>query len=421
MASRRCTGLAQRLISQTRGFSTVKALPKEEVYAIAKQVHATPWDPAKEPGIAVPAYAGMTEELGKYLTPEGPEGYTRPSRQTRPTGIANSALELVGNTPLIRLERLAAYLGTECEILAKCEYYSAGGSVKDRIGLRMIEEQERAGLLQPGDTLIEPTSGNTGVGLCMTGAIKGYNVIITLPQKMSGEKVNMMQSLGALILRTPTEAAWNDPTSHLFLAMRLKAKIPRAHVLDQYLNKGNPLAHYEGTAEEIIEQCNGHVPHMVMTAGTGGTLSGTAAKLKQKCGTNIVGIDPEGSILALPEALNETGLGSMYHVEGIGYDFVPTVLRRDTADVWYKSRDPESFAYARALIRHEGLMIGGSCGSAMWGVHKYIKDKGLGKGDRVVVLFADASRNYMSKFLDDSWMVKNGFSLDPLPSTGMGV
>lgn len=417
MASR----ITRRILLQQRRSITAQALPREEVYRIAKEVHSKPWDPVAEPGISVPAYAGMTEELGAYLTPEGPPGYTKPDRQVRPTKIADSALQLVGNTPLIRLSRFMEYIGTECEILGKCEYYSAGGSVKDRIGLRMIEEQERAGLLKPGDTLIEPTSGNTGVGLCMTGAIKGYNVIITLPKKMSGEKVNMMQSLGALILRTPTEAAWNDPTSHLFLAMRLKAKIPRAHVLDQYLNKGNPLAHYEGTAEEIIEQCDGHVPHMVMTAGTGGTLSGTAAKLRQKAGTTIVGVDPEGSILALPEKLNETGLGSMYHVEGIGYDFVPTVLKREAADIWYKSRDPESFAYARALIRHEGLMIGGSCGSAMWGVHKYIKDKGLGKGDRVVVLFADASRNYMSKFLDDNWMTANGFSLDPLPPTGMGV
>lgn len=408
--------LQRRLVSG----NAVK-LSREEVFAIAKQVHATTYDPAQEPGIAVPAYDGMTEELESYLKPSGPEGYTRPSKRVRPTKIANSAAELVGNTPLIRLERLAKYLGTDVEILGKCEYYSAGGSVKDRIGLRMIEEQERAGLLKPGDTLIEPTSGNTGIGLCLTGALRGYNVIITLPQKMSGEKVNMMKNLGALILRTPTEAAWNDTNSHLFLAMRLKAKIPNSHVLDQYLNKGNPLAHYEGTAEEIIEQCDGHVPHMVMTAGTGGTLSGIAAKLKQECGTTIVGVDPQGSILALPEALNEEDKFKAYHVEGIGYDFVPTVLQRKYADVWYKSKDPESFAYARALIQHEGLMIGGSCGSAIWGVHKYIKDKGLGKGDRVVVLFADSSRNYMSKFLDDDWMVKNGFSLDPLPPTGMRV
>jgi len=401
--------------------STQKALPREEVFRIAKEVHAVKWDPAAEPGIAVPAYDGMTEELEQYLTPSGPPGYKRPARRTRPTKIADSAADFVGNTPLIRLDRLAKYLGTECEILGKCEYYSAGGSVKDRIGARMIEEQERAGLLKPGDTLIEPTSGNTGVGLCMAGALRGYNVIITLPQKMSGEKVNMMKSLGALILRTPTEAAWNDTNSHLFLAMRLKAKIPRSHVLDQYLNKGNPLAHYEGTAEEIIEQCDGHVPHMVMTAGTGGTLSGIAARLKQECGTTIVGVDPQGSILALPEALNEEDKFKAYHVEGIGYDFIPTVLQRKYADVWYKSRDPESFAYARALIRHEGLMIGGSCGSAIWGVHKYIKEKGLGKGDRVVCLFADASRNYMSKFLDDNWMTQNGFSLDPLPPTGMNV
>merc|ERR1740121_2878807 len=146
---------------------------------------------------------------------------------------------------MIRLDRLRKVLGVKPTIFGKCEYYSAGGSVKDRIALRMIEDGEREGWLKPGDTLIEATSGNTGVGLCMAGALRGYNVIITLPQKMSGEKVNMMKNLGALILRTPTEAAWNDTNSHLFLAMRLKAKIPNSHVLDQYLNKGNPLAHYE--------------------------------------------------------------------------------------------------------------------------------------------------------------------------------
>jgi len=406
--------------SARRAFSQA-ALPREEVYRIAQEVHAQLWDPAKEPGIALPDYDGMTPDLQEYLTPSGPAGYTKPARKVRPTKIADSALDLVGNTPLIRMDRMAKYLGIKAEILGKCEYYSAGGSVKDRIGLRMIEEQERAGLLKPGDTLIEPTSGNTGVGLCLAAALKGYNVIITLPQKMSGEKVNMMKSLGALILRTPTEASWNDTNSHLFLAMRLKAKIPRSHVLDQYLNKGNPLAHYENTAEEIIEQCDGHVPHAVLTAGTGGTITGVAAKLKEKTNTKVCGVDPAGSILALPETLNSEGIGVPYHVEGIGYDFIPTVLKRDIADVWYKSHDAESFAYARALIRHEGVMIGGSCGSAMWGVHKYVKDNNLGEGDRVVVLFPDASRNYMSKFLCDDWMTQNGFSTDPLPSTGMNV
>merc|ERR1719353_1806895 len=182
---------------------------------------------------------------------------------------------------MVRMSRLAKHLDIECELLAKCEYFNAGGSVKDRIAKRMIEEGEKSGEIKPGDILIEPTSGNTGVGLCLAGALKGYKVIICLPQKMSGEKVNMMKALGAEILRTPTEAAWDAEDSHIFLSARL-AKDLGGHVLDQYKNPGNPLAHYEGTAEEIIEQTGGDFTHIVMSAGTGGTLTGTAKKIKEK-------------------------------------------------------------------------------------------------------------------------------------------
>merc|ERR1719265_2604865 len=264
------------------------SMSREEVFALAHKTHATPFDKAKEPTVTCPVYEGLTTELSSYLSPNPPAGYTTPPRKQRPTKIANSALELVGNTPMIRLDRLRKVLGIEPTVLGKCEYYSAGGSVKDRIALRMIEEGERAGLCKPGDTFIEATSGNTGVGLCMAGAIKGYNVIITLPQKMSGEKVNMMKGFGALILRTPTEAAWNDDDSHIILAQRIKEAInekvgeDRAHVLDQYMNRGNVLAHYDTTAEEILEQTEGKLTHLVLTAGTGGTMTGIAKKVKQK-------------------------------------------------------------------------------------------------------------------------------------------
>merc|ERR1719191_534530 len=289
--------------------------------------------------------------------------------------------------------------------------FSAGGSVKDRIALRMIEDGEREGTLQPGDTLIEATSGNTGVGLCMAGAVKGYNVIITLPQKMSGEKVNMMKGLGALILRTPTEAAWNADDSHIILARRIKEAIgERAHVLDQYQNKGNVLAHYDTTAEEILEQTDGQLTHIVMTTGTGGTMTGISRKVKEKAPhVTVVAVDPVGSILAVPDNLNDKKRLQPYHVEGIGYDFIPTVLEQKSADVWVKSNDRDSFSHARALIRHEGLCIGGSCGSAMHGAYDYIKQAKLGKDATVVVLFADSTRNYMSKFLDDDWLESNGF------------
>jgi cystathionine beta-synthase len=383
---------------------------------MAHEVHAVPYDKVKEPTVKCPVYEGLTPELSAYLSPNPPAGYSTPPRQQRPTKIANSALELVGNTPMIRMDRLRKVLGVEPTLLGKCEYYSAGGSVKDRIALRMIEEGERAGILKPGDTLIEATSGNTGVGLCMAGAIKGYNVVICLPQKMSGEKVNMMKGFGALILRTPTEAAWNADDSHIVLAQRIKEAINKktgnvtAHVLDQYMNKGNVLAHYDTTAEEILEQTEGKLTHMVMTTGTGGTMTGIARKLKEKAPhVTIVGVDPVGSILAVPDSLNDKDRLQPYEVEGIGYDFIPTVLEQSMADAWIKSNDRDSFAHARGLIRHEGLCIGGSCGSAMHGAYDYIKREKLGKDATVCVLFADSTRNYMSKFLDEAWLEKNNF------------
>jgi len=394
---------------------TGAAFSREEVYAIADRVHKTPFDKVKESSVTVPKYNGLSTQLSEYLSPNPPAGYTTPARQVRPssTTIANNILELVGNTPMVRLDRLRKVLDVEPELFGKCEYFSAGGSVKDRIALRMIEDAEREGLLKPGDTLIEATSGNTGVGLCLAAAIKGYNVIITLPMKMSGEKLNMMKGLGALILRTPTEAGFADDDSHIMLARRIKEAIgPRAHVLDQYQNKGNVLAHYDTTAEEILEQTNGgkDMTHLVLSAGTGGTLTGISRKIKEKAPhVTVVGVDPQGSILALPDSMNDKDRLKGYQVEGIGYDFFPTVLEQKAADVWVKSNDRDSFQYARALIRHEGVMIGGSCGSAMHGAVDYIRSAKLGKDAKVVVVFPDATRNYMSKFLDDAWMEKTGF------------
>jgi threonine dehydratase len=253
-------------VSRRFQWSTAQVLKK------AAEVHATPYVPANEPDVVIPDYKGMTPELMDLLKEPRPAAYTPAiQRQVRPTKIGNSVLEYIGNTPMINCSRLVKHLGLECEIIAKCEYFSAGGSVKDRIAFRMIREAEAAGLIKPGDTLIEPTSGNTGVGICMAGAVLGYRVIICLPKKMSGEKVNTMQRLGATIIRTPTEAAWNAPDSHITLSARLQKAIPNSYVLDQYKNKGNPLAHYEGTAEEIIEQTGGDFTHIVMSAGTGGT------------------------------------------------------------------------------------------------------------------------------------------------------
>jgi cystathionine beta-synthase len=392
----------------SRSFSTMS---REEVFSLAQKIHSVPFDKVKEPTVTVPVYEGLTPELSSYLSKSPPAGYTTPPRQVRPTKIANNALELVGNTPMIQMDRIRKVYDVEPTLLGKAEYFSAGGSVKDRIALRMIEDGEREGKLKPGDTLIEATSGNTGVGLCMAGAIKGYNVIITLPMKMSGEKVNMMKALGALILRTPNEASWDADESHIILARRIKEAIgARAHVLDQYANKGNVLAHYDTTAEEILEQTGGDFTHLVMTAGTGGTFTGIARKIKEKAPhVTIVAVDPVGSILAVPDSMNDHKRLEPYHVEGIGYDFIPAVCEQGIADVWVKSVDDKSFQACRAMIRHEGMMIGGSCGSALHGAVDYIKSAKLGKDAKVVVLFADATRNYMSKFLCDDWMKENGF------------
>jgi cystathionine beta-synthase len=303
--------------------------------------------------------------------------------------------------------QITKYFLIHC-IVAKCEYFNAGGSVKDRIAARMVEEAEKAGVIIPGvSTIIEPTSGNTGIGLALAAAVKGYRVIITLPEKMSQEKVDVLKALGAEIIRTPTEAAWDAPESHIGVARKLRDEIPNAVILDQYTNPYNPVAHYDTTAEEILEQCDGKIDMLVAGAGTGGTITGIAQKLKERCpNIKIVGVDPVGSILALPESLN-TEAGS-YQVEGIGYDFIPDVLKRNLVDVWIKSEDKPSFLMSRRLIREEGLLCGGSSGTAMYAAVQAAKE--LKEGQRCVVILPDSVRNYMTKFLNDDWMRERGFT-----------
>ncbi|KAF9054536.1 cystathionine beta-synthase [Panaeolus papilionaceus] len=330
--------------------------------------------------------------------------------------VLDNALGAVGHTPLIRLDKIAKEDGLKCNLLGKVEFTSAGGSVKDRIAKAMVEAAEKEGKLIPGKSVvIEPTSGNTGIGLAMACAIKGYSVIITLPNKMSLEKEALLRALGAEVIRTPTEAAWDAPESHIGVAQRLQREIPHAIILDQYRNVNNPLAHEYTTGPEIVEAVTStpsttakpssqKVDVIVAGAGTGGTITGLSRAIKGKHNPDclVVGVDPKGSILALPQELNTDGNGSQYIVEGIGYDFIPDVLSQKEVDVWLKSSDDESFLAVKRVMRAEGLLVGGSSGSALAGALRFLKSE-QGKeiaqtsGKNVVVLLADGIRNYMSK------------------------
>jgi len=314
----------------------------------------------------------------------------------------------IGNTPLVKLNTIPKAYNLKCDVYAKCEFFNAGGSIKDRIALRMVEDAEKKGIITPGQSvLIEPTSGNTGIGLALCGAVKGYRTIIVMPEKMSDEKVYVLRALGAEIVRTPTEAAFDSPESHISVARRLEKEIPNAIILDQYKNPSNPNAHYDGTGEEIIQQMGGKIDMVVCSAGTGGTITGVAKKIKEKIpDCKVVGVDPYGSILAEPAEMNETDVTN-YHVEGIGYDFVPEILDRSEVDIWLKSNDKDSFLMSRRLIKEEGLLCGGSCGAAVHATMIAAKD--FEEGQRVVVILPDSTRNYMTKFLSDDWMVAKDF------------
>ena len=338
--------------------------------------------------------------------------HIRESRaEDRARKVKNSIIECVGNTPMVRVKNLAAAEGIECDLMAKCEFMNPGGSVKDRIGRRMIMDAEKSGRLQKGDVIIEPTSGNTGIGLSMTAAARGYKMIITMPEKMSQEKQDALRGLGATIVRTPTEYAFDHLYSHIGIAGSLKEKLgERAHVLDQYKNTGNPMAHYEETANEIWEQTEGKVDYVIAGAGTGGTICGIARRLKElKPSVTIVGVDPDGSILAQPESLNVPGPEIGQQTEGIGYDFIPRVFDRTVVDHWIKGPCKDSFIMARRLMREEGFMCGGSSGTAMWAAVKYIKENKIGKDKTVVVVCPDNIRNYMTKHLNNDWMYERGY------------
>ena len=316
--------------------------------------------------------------------------------------IHDNILTTIGNTPVVRMNQIGNEL--DCELFSKCEFLNPGGSIKDRIGWKMVEDAEQSGRIKPGDTLIEPTSGNTGQGIALAAAVKGYKCIITLPEKMSKEKQIALEALGAKIIRTPTEASFDSPESHIGVAKKLQKEIPNSHILDQYANPSNPEAHYDGTAQEILDVFGKDLHMVVMGVGTGGTITGVAKRLKEEIpDIVIVGADPVGSILGGGTEVEP------YLVEGIGYDFFPDVLDNDLVDEYIKTEDEESFIMARRLIKEEGFLCGGSCGSAMVAALKSAKH--LDKDKRCLVVLPDSIRNYMTKFPNDQWMKDQGFKV----------
>jgi cystathionine beta-synthase len=311
----------------------------------------------------------------------------------------DSLLDLVGNTPLLRLSRIGA--GLPGQLLAKLEMLNPGGSVKDRIGIRMIEAAEDAGLLGPGGTIVEPTSGNTGVGLAIAAARKGYRCIFTMPDKMSQEKILLLRAYGAEVVIAPTAVPPDSPESYYRVADRLTEEIPGAFQPNQYFNQENPRAHYETTGPELWRQTEGRITHLVVGVGTGGTITGTGRYLKEKNpDVTIVGADPEGSLYTGSEA-------RPYLVEGIGEDFIPETFDPDIVDRWVTVSDRDSFVMARRLTREEGLLVGGSCGTAVYAALQIAPE--VGSDDVIVVILPDSGKAYLSKVYNDSWMLQYGF------------
>lgn len=323
---------------------------------------------------------------------------------------AANILELVGDTPLVELTRITS--GISAKVLVKLEYLNPGGSIKDRIGLRMLEEAERTGRIKKGGTIIEPTSGNTGVGLAQAACLKGYRCIFVMPDKMSQEKIRLLKAYGAEVVVCPTAVPKESPESYYSVADRLEREIPGAFQPNQYSNPQNPQTHYDWTGPEIWRQTGGQITHFVAGMGTGGTISGVAKFLKeQNPDIKIIGVDSEGSLYTSDEV-------RPYKVEGIGEDFIPETMNLDIIDRMVRVSDRECFVTARRMAREEGIMSGGSCGGAVAGALKVALE--LDESAVMVVVLPDTGRNYLSKFYSDEYMKENGF-WDPTETVPVGT